>query len=66
MELIEGELRDKIWAEYVIIVTYLSNIIPIKSSLKCPFEFLYVKRPTLHVNLNIFDEIGVVTTKEVI
>jgi hypothetical protein len=61
---LEGELRDKIWAEYVMNVTYLSNIISIKSSFKCPFELLYGIKPKLHNNLKIFGEVGVVTTKE--
>jgi hypothetical protein len=30
---LEGELRDKIWAEWVMNVTYLSNIILTKSNL---------------------------------
>jgi hypothetical protein len=35
---LEGELRDKIWAECVMNVSYLSNIISTKSSFKSPFE----------------------------
>jgi hypothetical protein len=35
---LEGELRDKIWAECVMNVTYLSNITSTKSSFKSPFE----------------------------
>jgi transposase InsO family protein len=61
---LEGELRDKIWAECVMNVTYLSNIISTKSSFKCPFELLYGEKPILHDNLKFFDEVGVVTTKE--
>jgi transposase InsO family protein len=38
---LEGELRDKIWAECVMSVTYLSNIISTKSNLKSQFELLY-------------------------
>jgi hypothetical protein len=38
---LEGELRDEIWAEYVMNVTYLSNIIAKKSNFKIPFELLY-------------------------
>jgi hypothetical protein len=45
-------------------VAYLSNIISTKSSLKIPFELLYDEKPTLHNNLKIFGEVGVVTTKE--
>jgi hypothetical protein len=65
---LEGELRDKIWAECVMNVTYLSSIISAKSSLKIksPFELLYGENPTLHNNLKIFGEVGVVTTKEII
>jgi hypothetical protein len=61
---LEGELRDKIWAECVMNVNYLSNIISTKSKFKSPFELLYVEKPTLHNNLKIFGEVGVVTTKE--
>jgi hypothetical protein len=61
---LEGKLRDKIWAECVMNVTYLFNIILTKSNLKSPFEFLYGEKPTLHDNLKIFGEVGVVTTKD--
>jgi hypothetical protein len=61
---LEGELRDKIWVECVMNVTCLSNIILTKSNLKSPFEFLYGEEPTLHNHLKIFDEVGVVTTKD--
>jgi hypothetical protein len=63
---LEGELRDKIWAECVMNVTYLSNIMSTKSSFKSQFEFLYGKKPILHNNLKMFGEVGVVTTKETI
>jgi hypothetical protein len=45
-----GELRDKIWVECVMNVTYLSNIISTKSSLKSPFEMLYGEKLKLHDN----------------
>jgi hypothetical protein len=48
---LEGELRDKIWAECAMNVTYLSNIVSIKSSFKSPFELLYGEKSTLHDNL---------------
>jgi hypothetical protein len=35
-----------------------------KSSLKIPFELLYGEKPTLHNNLKILGEVGVVTTKD--
>jgi hypothetical protein len=60
---LEDELRDKIWAECVMNVTYLSNIISTKSSSNIPFELLYGEKPILHKNLKIFGEVGVVTTK---
>jgi hypothetical protein len=60
----EGELRDKIWAECVMNVTYLSNIISTKSSFKSPFELLYGENQNLYNNLKMFGEVGVVTTKE--
>jgi hypothetical protein len=59
-----GELRDKIWVECAMNVTYVSNIISTKSSLKSPFALLSGEKPTLHDNLKIFGEVGVVTTKE--
>jgi hypothetical protein len=61
---LEGELRDKIWAECVINVTYLSNIISTKLTLKCTFEYLFSKRPSLHDNLKLFGKVGDVITKE--
>jgi hypothetical protein len=60
---LEGELREKIWAVCVMNVTYLSNIISTKSNLKSPFELLYSEKPTLHNNIKIFGEVGVVKTK---
>jgi hypothetical protein len=45
-------------------VTYLSNIISTKLSLKSPFELLYDEKPILHNNLKIFGEVGLVTTKD--
>jgi hypothetical protein len=60
----ENELSDKIWAECAKNVTYLSNIISTKMIVKRPFELLYGERPTLHNNLKMFGEVGVVTTKE--
>jgi hypothetical protein len=61
---LEGELRDKIWAECVMNVTYLSIIISTILSFKSPFEFLYGEKPMLLNNLKMFGEVGVVTTKE--
>jgi hypothetical protein len=61
---LEGELRDKTWAECVMNVTYLSNIMSTKSIFKSPFELLYGEKPKLHDNLKMFGEVGVVTTKE--
>jgi hypothetical protein len=61
---LEGELRDKIWAECVMNVTYLSNIISTKSIFKSPFESLYGEKPILHNNLKIFGEVRVVITME--
>jgi hypothetical protein len=61
---LEGELRDKIWAECVMNAFYLFNIISTKSSLKSLFELLYGEKPKLHDNLKIFGGVGVVTTKD--
>jgi hypothetical protein len=60
---LEGELRDKIWAECVMNVTYSSNITSTKSSSKSLFELLYDKKPIIRDNLKAFGEVGVVTTK---
>jgi hypothetical protein len=61
---LEGELRDKIWAESMMNVTHLSNIISTKLSFKSPFELFYGKKLILHNKLKMFGEVGVVTTKE--
>jgi hypothetical protein len=61
---LEGELRDKIWAECVMNVTHLSNIISTKSNFKSPLELLYGEKLTLHDNLKIIGELGVLTTKD--
>jgi hypothetical protein len=61
---LEGELRDKIWVDCVMNVTYLSNIISTKLIYKSPFELFYGEKPILHNNLKMFGEVGVVTTKE--
>jgi hypothetical protein len=61
---LEGELRNKIWAECVMSVTHLSSIISTKSSFKSPFELFYGEKPKLNDNLKMFGEVGVVTTKE--
>jgi hypothetical protein len=45
-------------------VTYLSNVILTKSNFKSLFELLYGEKPTIHNNLKIFVEAGVVTTKD--
>jgi hypothetical protein len=60
---LEGEFRDEIWAECIMNVAYLSNIISTKLSLKCSFELLYGKR-LLHDNLKMFGKVAVVKTKE--
>jgi hypothetical protein len=54
---LESELRGKIWAECVMNVTYFSEIISEKLSLKCPYELSYSKRPILHNNLKIFQQV---------
>jgi hypothetical protein len=61
---LEGELKDKIWSECLMNVTYLSNIMSTKSSFKSPFKLLYDEIPKLRDNLKIFGEVGVVTTEE--
>jgi hypothetical protein len=61
---LEGELSIKIWAECVMNVTHLSNIISTKSNLKSLFELLYGEKPTLHNNQKIFGEVGVGKTND--
>jgi hypothetical protein len=61
---LEGELRDEIWAECVMNVTHLSNVMSTKSSFTSPFELLYGEKPILHDNIKMFGEVGVVTSKE--
>jgi hypothetical protein len=61
---VEGELGDKIRAEFEMNFTNLSNIISTKPSLKGQFELSYVEKPTLNDNLKIFREVGVITTKD--
>jgi hypothetical protein len=61
---LEGELRDRVWVECVMNITYSSNIILTKSNLKSLFESLHGEKPTLQDNLKIFGEVGVVTTKD--
>jgi hypothetical protein len=60
---LEGELRDKNWAEYAMNDIYITNIIPKKLIFKCLFELLYGIRPTFHNNLKVFGEVGVIATK---
>jgi hypothetical protein len=38
---LKDELRNKIWAESELTVTYLSNIMSTKHELKSPYELLY-------------------------
>jgi hypothetical protein len=45
-------------------VTHLSNIISTKSNFKSPLELLYGEKLTLHDNLKIIGELGVLTTKD--
>jgi hypothetical protein len=61
---LEWELRVEIWAECVMNLTYLSNIISTKSSSKRSFELLYGEKPILNHNLKISGVVGVVRTKE--
>jgi hypothetical protein len=61
---LEGQLREKLWAECVMTVTYLSSILSNKSTHQSPFELLCGVKPTLHKNLKVFDDVGVVTTRD--
>jgi hypothetical protein len=48
----------------VMSVTYLSNITSTKLSFKSPFKLLYGEKPIFHNNLKMFDEVGVITSKD--
>jgi hypothetical protein len=61
---LQGQSRERIWAECVMSATYLSNVISTKLSLKIPFKSIHGTRPILHTSLKIFGEVEVVTTKD--
>jgi hypothetical protein len=61
---LKDKIRSKIWAEFVVTTTYLSNLISTKSGNKCPYELLFGCKPKLNLSLKSFGEIGVVTTKD--
>jgi hypothetical protein len=48
----------------VMTVTYLSNVVSTKLSLKSTFELLHGTSPILHTSLKMFGEVGVVTNKD--
>jgi hypothetical protein len=57
-------LKDNTWAKCFTNDTYLSNTTSTKLILKFPLELLCGKIPTLHDNLRIFGESGIITTKD--
>ena len=61
---LKDHLRNGVWAECAMTVTFLSNIISIKSDEKCPYQLLFGAKPKLPSALKAFGEIGVVTTKD--
>jgi hypothetical protein len=61
---LKGDLRNKFWAECVMTITYILNVITTTSNLKIPFELLYGAKPILHDKLKIFGNVGVVNTKD--
>jgi hypothetical protein len=61
---LKDELRNKIWAESAVKVTYLSNVMSTKYELKSPYELLFGAMPVLNSRLKMFGEVGVVTTKD--
>jgi hypothetical protein len=61
---VENELRNKIWAESAMTVTYLSSVMSTKHEVKSPYELLYGTKPVLNSRLKMFGEVGVVTTKD--
>jgi hypothetical protein len=60
---VKDQLRSGVWAECVMTVTFLSNVILIKNKEVCPYELLLGCKPKLPTSLRSFREIGVVTTK---
>jgi hypothetical protein len=61
---LKDELRNKIWAESAMTVTYLSNVMSTKSELNSPYKLLFGSTPVLNSRLKMFGEVGVVTTKD--
>jgi hypothetical protein len=61
---LKDELRNKIWVESAVTVTYLSNIMSTKHQLKSPYELLFGSKPVLNSRLKMFGEVGVVTMKD--
>jgi hypothetical protein len=60
---LEGELRDKILAKCVMLLIYPTSSQQ-NQILKAHLSYHMLKNPTLHNNLKVFGEVGVVTTKD--
>jgi hypothetical protein len=56
-------LRSGVWAECAMTVTFLSDIISIKSKTICPYRLLFGSKSRLPESLRFFGKIGIVTTK---
>ena len=61
---LNNHIRNGVWAECAMTVTYLSNIMTTKASDKCPYQVLFGCKPKINSCLKVFGEIGVVTTKQ--
>ena len=61
---LKDHLRNGVWAECAMTVTFLSNIISIKSDEQRPYHLLFGTKPKLPSLLKDFGEIGVVSTKD--
>jgi hypothetical protein len=51
---LKDELRNEIWAESAMTVTYLSSTMSTKYELKCPYELLFGSKPVLNSRLKMF------------
>jgi hypothetical protein len=60
---LKDRMRHGVWAECANTVTFLSNIIALKSKDVCPYQLLFGSKPKLPESLRSFGEVGVVTTK---
>jgi hypothetical protein len=60
----EEGIRSGVWDECARTATFLSNITPIKSKEKFPYQLMFGNKLKSSSSLKIFREMGVVTTKD--